>query len=154
MSGKTRDLYGLEASAAECAAFLKLAERRFHKLAEAGAITGRKERGVYILGEVAESYYKSKYSTDANSIKAAKLRKELAAAELKELDLAQRKGELVSVDEVEKQVGNMILNARGKLLALPMKLAAQLAHITDVNLIQDLLKSGISGALNELAAGE
>ncbi|MBQ8693432.1 MAG: hypothetical protein IJ520_09845, partial [Synergistaceae bacterium] len=53
-----------------------------------------------------------------DDIKAARLRRELAMAELKELDLAVRKGELVAAAEAEKQMGAMILNAKSKLLAL------------------------------------
>ena len=89
-----------------------------------------------------------------DDIKAARLRRELAMAELKELDLAVRKGELVAAAEAEKQMGAMILNAKSKLLALPGKLAPMLAGLSDAGRVESIIKSGIYEALNELAAGK
>ena len=86
-------------------------------------------------------------------IKEARLRRELAIAELKELDLAERKGELVNKKKAEKQIGSMILNAKAKLLALPGKLAPQLAGLHNAGIVESLIRAEIYAVLNELASG-
>ena len=88
-----------------------------------------------------------------DDIRAARLRRELAMAELKELELAERKGELVAADEAEKQMGSMILNAKSKLLALPGKLAPQLAGLHNAGIVESLIRAEIYAVLNELASG-
>ena len=142
---EVRDLYNLEVSAPECMDFLRLSERTFFREAEQGIIA-KKAGGVYILGEAAESYYKNKYGS---SLGAAKLRIALAEAELKELELAKRREEVLSVADVRKARRDLIINAKNKLLAIPGKTAPELTG-RNTREIEGILKREIYAALTEL----
>ena len=144
----TKDFYNLEVGWQECVVFLKIPERTFYKMVKDGILPKRAD-GVYVLGEVAEAYFKNKFGGDG--IRAAKLRYELANAELKEIDLAERKGELVKISDVNKQVGDNILNAKNKLLAMPGKIAPEITGMNDTRAIEGILKREIYAALTELA---
>lgn len=143
-----RDLYNLEVGAAELIDFLRAARSSFYKMLENGEIAGRKSEGVYILGEAAESYYKAKFGGDG--LRAARLRRELAAAEIKELDLAERKGELINAAKVAKDWADNVLNVRAKLLAMPGKLAPVLADVDEAD-AEQIVKAEVYDVLRDLA---
>ena len=143
-----RDLYNLEVGASELINFLRIARTSFYKMLENGEIAGRKSEGVYILGEAAESYYKAKFGGDG--IRAAKLRRELAIAEIKELDLAERKGELINAAKAAKDWADNVLNVRAKLLAMPGRLAPVLADVDEAD-AEQIVKAEVYDVLRDLA---
>lgn len=67
------------------------------------------------------------------------------------LDERVKEGELIPAEVVEQVWCNVIANFRSKVLAIPTKSAHALINIDDITEIQDILKSQIYEALEELA---
>lgn len=74
-------------------------------------------------------------------------RKEKAIAELKELEVAQKRGELLEKAKVVKTVFQVGRQVRDIFLAIPRRLAGTLAVETDQRTIQVLLEQEIENAL-------
>ncbi len=68
---------------------------------------------------------------------------------LKEKELRR---ELMNVDEVERLVSQTVLAARSKLLSLPTKMAGKVQFISELPIIEGLLRDSVDEALHELAA--
>ena len=68
-----------------------------------------------------------------------------------ELEIAEKRRELLPADEVKIYYSKLVMNARGRLLALPSALAPQLAVEGDVAACAILIKQGVYDALEELA---
>ena len=80
----------------------------------------------------------------------AKRRKLVAEAEMAELDLEVRQGQLVEIEAVAKTVGDDYANMRAKLLSIPSKISPQLVGVESVTRIQSVLDKVVSEALEEL----
>lgn len=78
-------------------------------------------------------------------------RKEQAQAEMAEMDVAQRRGELVRADEVAQVASAAVVVFRTRLEMLPDQLAPQIAVITDEHRVRALLAAEIESALADLA---
>lgn len=141
------DYRGQMISAAEAAIFLGLPERSFYRLVERSVIQKRDD-GTFLLGELAETYYKSLY--DLDSLNAAKTRLTKAQAEKAELELAEEKEELHRATAVMSVWAENITNAKTKLLAVPSKMAPQLVGLSTAE-IETALRKEISEVLHELA---
>lgn len=83
----------------------------------------------------------------------ANVRLKNAEAEIKELDLLQRKGILVETEKIQQEWQNLIINARAKLLGLPTKLAYELASLEDPVKVEIVLQKAIDKILIELGNG-
>lgn len=90
--------------------------------------------------------------TSALDIDEARRRKLAAEAALVELDLAQRRGDVIEIEEVAGVVGDDYANVRAKLLALATKLAPQVLGIEDLAECKALIERGVAEALEELTA--
>lgn len=141
------DYRGRMVSATEAALFLGLPERSFYRLVERGVIQ-KQEDGTFLLGELAEAYYKSLY--DSESLNAAKTRLTRAQAEKAELELAEEKDELHRATAVMSVWAENVINAKTKLLAIPSKMAPQLVGLSAAE-VEAALKKEISEVLHELA---
>jgi phage terminase Nu1 subunit (DNA packaging protein) len=86
-------------------------------------------------------------------IKDARERKEQAEAHLKEIELAERMGKLMSADQVVSAVSSAAVTLRSRLESLPDILAPQLAAINDEQQIRALMADQIEHLLAELSAG-
>ncbi len=75
---------------------------------------------------------------------------EKAKREKAELDLYERKKTLLKAKDVERLMAGMILTCKGKLLAIPTKVAPKLAGENSIPAIVDALQNEIYEALNEL----
>jgi len=82
----------------------------------------------------------------------AKGDREAALAQLADLQLRTRRGELVATDAVALHWAGFVAAVRGKLLGLPSKLAARVAEPGKVAEAQALAQDIVFEALNELAA--
>ena len=136
-----------EISAPEAALLLGLPERSFFRLVETGVIP-KNEDGKYNLGEVIDSYMQNR--TAPKNLKAEQTRLTAAQADLKELELAELRGELHRGEAVLKVWTENVSNTRSKLLAIPTKLAPKLIG-KDLQTTQARLKDAIYEALKELA---
>ena len=86
------------------------------------------------------------------SFSVARAKREAALAHLAELDLAERRGELVRGDEVERVVALACSNARDLLLGLPAR-AAPATPGLDAKAVQALLEAEVHYVLEQLAEG-
>jgi phage terminase Nu1 subunit (DNA packaging protein) len=71
-------------------------------------------------------------------------------AKLRKLDFEVRSGKLIPADEVKVQWFKVCRGIRDKLLAIPQKLAPQLAGLSDLHEVRDVLASEIEAALKGL----
>lgn len=83
----------------------------------------------------------------------AQRRKEQALAELRELELAVKRGELVEAAAVRAEWVTILSSIRDGMLALPAKASGRLAAMTDARLIERFLKATIRAELTKLADG-
>src|SRR6266446_1471296 len=83
----------------------------------------------------------------------ARRRYSLAMAELKEIQLAEKRGELVSISAVTATLADELTAVRGRLLAMPGRLASQIAIMSDAAEIEAAIDEEVRGALTELSTG-
>ncbi|MBR2209761.1 MAG: hypothetical protein IJ859_13225 [Synergistaceae bacterium] len=144
---EVKDLRAMELSAREAAILLGVSDRTFYRLVENDLVPRLKE-GVYLLKDVVEGYAKS--FGGSKGLTAAKIRQAAADAELKELTISERKGELVPISAVMEVYSENISNIRAKILAFPTKIAPELVG-KDLISMQAKLKHEIYELLKELA---
>ncbi|MGC8761513.1 MAG: hypothetical protein ACP5VC_16260 [Bryobacteraceae bacterium] len=71
-------------------------------------------------------------------------------AKLRKLDFETRSGKLIPADEVKVKWFTLVRQIRDKLLAIPAKLAPQLAALNDVREVRELLDTEITALLRAL----
>jgi len=123
-------------------------------------------RRVLVWREVLDWYIAMRVERDGNSgnepepapdapaetLPQAETRKTIAEADLKELRLAQLRGQLVPADEVGRNVGRVASAIKTKLDALPNSLAMRLIGKSDRVEVQQILQDAIYRIRLELAA--
>lgn len=82
----------------------------------------------------------------------AKRRRAVAEAELAELDLAERRGDLLARDDVDAAMTGAFARVRARMLALPSAVAAAAADEAEPGRVQALLADAVHEALAELSA--
>lgn len=80
-----------------------------------------------------------------------KERKDLADARLKELELAKKKGELISLDEIRTEVEYIVSSVKNKALGVPSKIAPALIGIGTIAETKAILDEAMYELLTELA---
>lgn len=78
-----------------------------------------------------------------------KRRHQLAAAELKELQLAEKRKVMISVEDVAPIIADELANVRSRLMAIPGRLAPALVGL-DHAAIELKIRDEVIGALSEL----
>lgn len=140
----------------EVCAHLGMTMKTLQEYIEKGIIT-RKPRSEYDLDEVRIEYIKHVREVAAGRFKPgnldlgeerARLAKEQADA--KEMENAVERGELVYIEDVAKQIEDQFARVRGKLLAVPSKVAPEAQAAAEVREVQQLIEMAIVEALNEL----
>lgn len=81
----------------------------------------------------------------------AKTRKELALAELRELEVRQRRGELVEAAAVEAEWRAMAATIRAGMLAVASRVAPAVVGLTDEREIEDAVVAAIHEAMESIA---
>lgn len=80
-------------------------------------------------------------------------RREMAAkAAMLELDLAHRRGQLVEIEYIADLVGEEYANVRARILGLPTRLAPQVAGVSALPELREIIEAGITEVLEELTA--
>jgi phage terminase Nu1 subunit (DNA packaging protein) len=74
----------------------------------------------------------------------------LAAAELKEFQLAEKRGSMISVEDVAPIVADELANVRSRLLAIPDRVAPKIVGMSDPAAIEAALRDEVIAALAEL----
>ena len=77
----------------------------------------------------------------------------LATAELKEFQLAEKRGSMISVEDVAPIVADELANVRSRLLAIPDRVASKIVGMTDPAAIEAALRDEVIAALTELTQG-
>ncbi len=135
---------------------LNISERRIQQLAKEGL--PREERGKYDLANCMIWYIrylqkklesKSLGSEDfgRSSFLAEKRRLVKADAELREIELAEKRKQLVSIADVEKSWTDLILEAKARVLAIAPRIAADLVGETSRVMIQAKIEKAAKDAL-------
>jgi hypothetical protein len=89
---------------------------------------------------------------DFNPLAEARARHEMAKAELAEIELAERRGDLVVAKEVESRLAGVFANCKRKLLGVPPRARQQDPTLTEAQL--GLVDSLIRETLEDLASGD
>ncbi len=84
----------------------------------------------------------------------ARARLTIATADLRELELARAKGELIDVDLVKILWERIVASFKTKMLSIPSKLPQRLIICRDINQIKGLLDQEIYEALSELSRAD
>lgn len=74
-----------------------------------------------------------------------------ADADLKEMELAKERAQLVAIPDVEKMVIDLVLTTKARIMAIPPRLAPELVGETQRTMIQAKLEKACSEALAYLA---
>ena len=148
---------------AEVAALFGTSERNVQLLAKNGAITAKKKRPYeFDLYDVAQEYIQ--YLADrvqgrekkaSGSIESEKLRAETdlkrSKAEMAALQLKELEGEMHRSDDVEAMMDDLVYSIRSMILALPGRLAMDIAEVSNANEASAMIRKECHAILNELA---
>ena len=91
------------------------------------------------------------HSNPNETLAEAQTRKEAAVASLRELELQERRGELLRADETQATWESIISTTRSHLLLLPAKLGYKVAVLTDPAECQSVIDAEIKAALKSLS---
>jgi hypothetical protein len=169
-TGKNREKPGITISKrvptwigklAECATELNLGSRRIQQLATEGL--PRADRGVYdivecfrwyvryLQGKLIERALPEDGDGDAGgpATSASATRHKLLSieSELKQIELAEKREQLISIDRVEKDLAKIVTEVRTRILALPPRLAAEVLGETDLAVSQVKIERSLKNAL-------
>ncbi len=132
-------------NAEKLAVFVNLTKQRVHQLVAEGL--PRKLRGKYDLDECAQWYIrylqaaieKKAIPLDGDELvseQQEKVRNMRATADLKEIDLARQRGQLVSIEDAEKEMTDLILTGKARIMSVPARLAPDLLGETSRVMVQ------------------
>jgi hypothetical protein len=137
------------------AKLLDLTPRRVRQLAREGVIPPA-EGGRYPLVGAVQGYvrYLRELSPEDAAIQQHRSRRMQMLARKLEIEVQRLTAELLPADEVSEVWARLAAAFRARMLAIPSKLAPELAAEHDPNLVQARLEEEIHHALAELARGE
>lgn len=140
--------------------YLGLSDRRIRQLFKEGVLV-KSQRGKYdlqksVLGYI--NHIRAKEKSQSESIEKLKIAKEaesLTHERLKkrktELQVLQIEKKLHAQEDVEYFWNTMVLAAKSRITAIPVKVAPILVGIEDRKEVQSILKREINDALNEIS---
>jgi len=136
------------------ARLLDLTTRRVQQLSAEGVIP-KAERGRYELVPAVRGYiaYLKERSINPGvvSFDEVRARKIAAEAEMAEIELREKKGQLIPASEVVSSWGEIVGACRSKLLAVPAKIAPVVAVEDNPAVCKQIVEEQIGEALYELA---
>jgi hypothetical protein len=129
-----------------------LSQHSVHRLSSEGVLPRPEVTGQWPLLKCTNAYISHlKSSAKSSDLLSAKIELTQQQARSKQLENDALEGTLVSRADAEKAMGDLILNCRAKLLALPKKLAFELASEPNPNICLQMLEDAIYEALLELS---
>ena len=144
-------------SSPELAELFGVTDRYMRMLAKHEIVKKSGTRGKYLLAESIKgfiAFLRESSSVDVD-LKEVKLKKETEKIakdiELKAIKISELKNELHSADIVRKVMTTMLTNLKGKLLAVPNKIAPLVVGCDNLGDIQDIVLSSIEDVLLELS---
>ena len=140
----------------ECLSVLSTNANRFKAFKEKyaiNAVKAEKNQELYDIKElvkywVQDAKEKTNQDLDRNS-EDARLKK--AQADIKELELAKMKGLLLEREDVEKDVAELIVVCKNKLLNLPSSLTDLVSGVEDRQKVNSIIKKHVYEVLEELS---
>lgn len=149
-------------NANELADHIRLTKRQVQNLVEQHSLPkhGHGKDAYYLWSEVLPWYldYKQRQwqarqqsEPEDSDINAATLRKIVAEAGIKELQLAQKRGQVVAISDVQSTLEQHNTIVKQRLLSIPGKLTPRLAATSDKRKVKTLLEDELVAALSELA---
>jgi phage terminase Nu1 subunit (DNA packaging protein) len=148
----------------QLADILNLTESRIQQLVQEGLpkkLRGRYDRdqctGWYI--RYLQALVEKKVIVDPGgealaSERESRLRLLRADAELREIELARERGQLVSIEDVEREMTDLILVTKARVLAVGARVAPELVGETSRVMIQAVIEKAHKEALSQLARKE
>jgi phage terminase Nu1 subunit (DNA packaging protein) len=140
------------------AKFLNLDERRIQQLVQEGM--PREKRGQYDLTRCTHWYVrylqsaleKTGQRSDGTNLSERDERVRLLSAEadLKEIQLAKERGQLVTIVDVEKEMSELVLTTKARVLAVPPRVAPELVGENSRVMIQARIEKSLKDALLQL----
>ena len=160
MSEVLRDQYVM---AKELAGVLDLSLQRVGQLAKAGVLikhkVGTADR--YLLGEAVQAYIanvreqlspKERRAVNVDDkIKEADLQIKESKAKIAALQLAELEGTMHRATDVEDMTNDLVFSVRSMLMALPGRLAVDVAGAESAAVAADMIKREVNAMLGELA---
>lgn len=148
-------------NAEKLAVFVNLTKQRVHQLVAEGL--PRKLRGKYDLDECARWYIrylqaaieKKAIPMDGNELvseQTQRIRKMRLDADLKEIDLARARGQLVSIEDAEKEMTDLVLTTKARIMSVPARLAPDLLGETSRVMAQAKIEKALKESLANLAS--
>jgi phage terminase Nu1 subunit (DNA packaging protein) len=139
---------------------MNVGERRIEQLVHEGM--PREGRGRYDLGKCLLWYVRFLQKAlearriemsdgELASYKEEKLALLRIDRELREIELAQKRKELVAIDDVEKAYSDMALTIKARMMGVPARLAAELVGETSRVMIQAKIEKEVWATLAQLA---
>lgn len=143
--------------ASEIAQMIGITPRRVQQLVKDGVLK-KVGRGKYDTVDTIQRYIsyqieleRKAYNDEDMKIAEAKRIQEVAEAKLKVIKLKKEEGALIERDAVERQMANLVHNAKSKLLGIPVKITPRIAGKKDRRVIKKIIEGAIYEALSELA---
>ncbi len=135
-------------STKQLANFLDLSARRVQALENDG-ILKKENKNEWDLKKCFLDYleYKLSVANETFGLTEARAKKEKADAEIKELALAEKKQEVVSVEKIEKDLSDIAITLSNQLYNLPQKIKRDIALSEDV---ENCINRNIDELLHEL----
>ena len=143
------------------AEFFGLTKQRVHQLVAEGL--PRELRGKYDLDKAARWYIrylqaaieKRAIPMDGDELvseQKERVRKLRLDADLKEIELARERGQLVAVEDVEKELSDLVLTTKARIMAVAPRLAPELLGETSRVMAQAKVEKALKDALAQLAS--
>ena len=140
----------------ELAQCLGITSRRVRMLREEGLFQSEEKMRGYRLENCVQEYIE--YKVNAELGRSALISKEKVQAEHEEvkkqislLKLRKLRRELHEAADVEYYLTDMLLRFKNRLLALPSKMAMEVAGVNDINQIMQTIQKNLYDALEELS---
>ena len=133
---------------------LDLSPRRVQQLSKEGVIP-KAERGQYELLPAVRGYIRYLKERSINpgvvSFDEVRARKTAAEAELVEIELKEKRGNLISVDDVVATWVELIGACKSRMLSMPAKLAPVVAVEDNPSICKQIIEDQVLEALQELS---
>ncbi|AOZ91640.1 hypothetical protein [Paenibacillus crassostreae] len=143
-----------EISTGELAAIVGKSARWIRQLTSDGTLK-QVARGKYILGDSIKTYVEYSSGGKENDGKPRlvdhKTEHERIKMEMAQLDLDEMRGNLHTTEDVQEAWGDLIVEFRKRLSALPTRLSSELSYLTDPKEIRLLMSEEITSALLNLS---
>lgn len=155
----TKNIIGeTEVNGTELASVLGLSKRRIEQMAQDGTITAV-SRGRFILGESVQKYIKflSDGSMDEEDKKLEKARRQSEAtmkaskAIIAKMEAEELRGNMHRAEDVAAMTEDLVYTIRGALLALPGRLAVDVAATKTAAEASEVIRKEVNKVMRELA---